>query len=306
LSLLQDGLSVPERIQLLRSFDIITKISKWIIQIVVTASTTEALDNDNENQNNKATMTNFQTAFQSAQLLVDELVDDGNPIVRRASSNPVPKKKQQQQQQKQQVPSKHHQEESMICMSPQRLCRYSNHYNSPSNSSNDTNNNNELSSSTYREIFGAHVDSTFITAVPVSETFGLEIYDELNQYWYRPEAIAQRHYNMSYNSSPNSSSGSPTTSSYPWYTRYIVYLPGELLQLVTRNEIVASVHRVVACHNASQPRYSVPVLVRGRMGIPFDCSRYMGRPYSQYIDPPLLQQCDNHNMLMDDIMNILG
>jgi isopenicillin N synthase-like dioxygenase len=69
-------------------------------------------------------------------------------------------------------------------MSPHRLCRYSN------NDARDK----EKTKGPTREVFGAHTDSTFITAVPVAAVSGLEVYDEAAEQWYRPEKATRQHW----------------------------------------------------------------------------------------------------------------
>ena len=66
-------------------------------------------------------------------------------------------------------------------------------------------------------------------------------------------------------------------------------MPGEFLQIVSRNEISAAVHRVVA---SGPPRISAPVLVRGRPGVTMDVQRYLGE-----INDKLLEQVNGLDML---------
>ena len=74
----------------------------------------------------------------------------------------------------------------------------------------------------------------------------------------------------------------------PWHARYIVIMPGEFLQIVSRNEIAAAVHRVVASGPARQ---SAPILLRGRPGVTMDVKRYIGE-----VNNSLLEQIDGRNM----------
>ena len=60
------------------------------------------------------------------------------------------------------------------------------------------------------------------------------------------------------------------------------------------DEISATVHRVISGRDRP-PRYSAPILLRGRSGIIFDAKRYLGGSLGN----PLLQQCDG--MTMDEI-----
>lgn len=143
--------------------------------------------------------------------------------------------------------------EGLVSMSPHRLCQYSN--------------NNQLTRKDTSEVFGAHTDTSFVTIVPAAQISGLEVYDEDSLKWYRPELNARKH----------SRQLDPTggmEEQFPWHCRYLVVMPGELLQMASRNNIPAVVHRVVATTDA--PRLSAPVLLRARMGSTMDVERYMG------------------------------
>ena len=129
----------------------------------------------------------------------------------------------------------------------------------------------------FKEIFGAHTDSSFITVVPVALVSGLEVYDEDAETWYRPELMARKHWEQQQQDSGEESS---------WHARYVVMMPGELLQLLTRNEVPATVHRVVAVHDGPS-RISSPMLLRGRPGTKMDVARYLDKD-----DDPLLTECD--------------
>lgn len=152
--------------------------------------------------------------------------------------------------------------EGAVSMSPQRLCQYSNRK--------------EGVDTVTREVFGAHTDSTFITAVPVTQVAGLEIFDEDQECWYQPELRAKLHWQQQ---SPD--------DDLPWHARYVVLMPGELLQVATRNEVMAAVHRVVATRGGPA-RYSAPILLRGRSGTRFDVERYLGSSMSD----PIVESCD--------------
>ena len=67
------------------------------------------------------------------------------------------------------------------------------------------------------------------------------------------------------------------------------------MQLVTRNEVPAVVHRVVAVTNGNA-RLSCPVLLRARSGMKMDSAKYLGQ---SDLAAPLLQECEG--MLMQDI-----
>jgi hypothetical protein len=193
---------------------------------------------------------NPTAAMTGAKHLVNELVDNGKQISTTSAE----------------CSNKY-----TVSMSPHRLLQYGPNEMTCNESGNNS------------EIFGAHTDTTFITAVPVASVAGLEIFDEAAQLWYRPELAVHRYHSDKENDSL------PMTT-LPWYTRYVVLMPGELLQLVTCNEVPAAVHRVIDGYNnnnkqvddsaiittSSSVRYSAPVLLRGRSGMRFDCERYFG------------------------------
>ena len=207
---------------------------------------------------------------EAAALLAQDLMDDGRSI---GDSN-----------------------EGSVSMSPHRMCRYSD-----ANRGFDKKkkgNNSGLS-----EIFGAHTDTSFITAVPVAAVSGLEVYDEEEEAWLRPELMARTHWEKEMEAKDQDSTAQiekvitadGEEIELPWYSRYLVLIPGELMQLVTRNEVPAVVHRVVAVTNGNA-RLSCPVLLRARSGMKMDTAKYLGK---SEIAAPLLQACDG--MLMQEI-----
>jgi hypothetical protein len=156
---------------------------------------------------------------------------------------------------------------STISMSPHRLCRYQ-----------DIGGN-----MTDAELFGAHTDSSFLTAVPVAAVAGLEVYDEEAEQWYRPEAAARKHYSHSQHSSNN--------TSVPWYARYAVFMAGEWLQLVSGNQVAAAVHRVISAN-----RTSAPVLLRARPEERFDVPRYFGVDPTNPAIWPVWKECQGRTL----------
>ena len=113
-------------------------------------------------------------------------------------------------------------QEQVLSSSPLRLCRYA--------------------GSEGGVAFGAHTDTTFLTAIPCASVPGLEILQPDSGRWWRPEAA---------------SSCRPGAD--------VVLLAGELLQALGRGHYRAAVHRVVrpAGPLSSQPRVSTPLLLRG-------------------------------------------
>ena len=157
--------------------------------------------------------------------------------------------------------------EGPVSMSPHRLCRYSS------------------KGKRSAETFGAHTDTSFVTIVPAAPVSGLEVFDEDALQWYRPELNARKH-------------AKRMEEWCPWHCRYLVVVPGELLQLTSRNNIPAAVHRVVT--TGETPRLSAPVLLRARPGTKMDVERYMGS--LEKADRLLLE---SHEMRMEDIHDAL-
>lgn len=235
-----------------KAFHIVTNVAKDVTRIAVSASSVEyqALDG--------------VAASAAAIQLTDELLDDGEPLTANIPHS-----------------------EGSVSMSPHRLCRYSNN---GSNSKEKSDDQSDTVDAKTKEVFGAHTDSTFVTAVPVAAVAGLEVYDEDAEQWYRPELAALRHWQglqkglgLDVNELVETIDG----QQLPWFARYVVLMPGELLQIATRNEILAAVHRVVATEETSS-RLSAPILLRGRPGTTWDVSRYLGGA----LDNPLLEEID--------------
>eukprot|EP00986_Skeletonema_menzelii_P021248 scaffold33748_cov166-Skeletonema_menzelii.AAC.1 len=165
-------------------------------------------------------------------------------------------------------------DEGQVSMSPHRICRYSNGQGSKRKAKPS-------------EIFGAHTDTTFVTIVPAAAVSGLEVYDEDSLQWYRPELNARKH-------AKSVDPKGEMDSKFPWHSRYLVVMPGELLQITSRNNIPASVHRVVAAPEI--PRLSAPVLLRARPGTKMDVERYMGS-----LDKAGSLLLETNDMKMEDI-----
>jgi len=202
-------------------------------------------------------------ASEAAAKLACELLDDGKPLIMADIRH----------------------SEGSVSMSPHRLCRYSN----------PKKQNADKSSSNTREIFGAHTDSTFVTAVPVAAVLGLEVFDEAENKWFRPELAAWNHWEKAHG---NDVVETIDGEELPWHARYLVVMPGELLQLATRCEVDAAVHRVVVATKDS--RLSAPILLRGRPGTTMDTARYLGVDNNDSSSiHPLLQEC--HGMTIEMI-----
>ncbi|KAL3826555.1 hypothetical protein ACHAXA_003619 [Cyclostephanos tholiformis] len=198
-------------------------------------------------------------ASDAAILLTEEIMDDGRPLI---------------------VGRDIEHDEGPVSMSPLRICRYS-------NNNVDKFSRRKMTS----EVFGAHTDTSFVTIIPAAKVSGLEVFDEDSLKWFRPELKARRH-------AKTLDPGGDMEARFPWHCRYLVIVPGELLQLTSRNNIPAAVHRVVATTDA--PRLSAPVLLRCRPGTRMDVERYMGSPTRA---GGLL--LDSNGMRMEDIHDAL-
>jgi hypothetical protein len=241
------------------AFDLVAQVGKDVVRIAVAASSFEQgafLQNGTGDRDQRI------LASRGATLLVDELVDDAKPL-------PVA------------VQIEH--DEGDVSMSPHRLCSYSDEGGGGVHA---------------REVFGAHTDSSWVTVVPVAAVSGLEVYDEEAEKWYRPELRARKHWEEE-----QRIRGKDPTLLYdedddgnqlPWHSRYLAIMPGEHLQLATRNEVPCAVHRVVAAKGVS-PRFSAPILLRGRPGTKFLTKRYLGGTLGN----PLMIDADG--LTMEDI-----
>lgn len=228
-------------------------------------------------------------ASEAATLMVNELLDDGKPL--RSS------------------PAAGNDGEGEVSMSPHRICRYVDKRKAEGGNEKDE----RTASFATREVFGAHTDTSFVTIVPVASVSGLEVYDEAAERWYRPELAAREHWEAERrrrkDRSDDDESFFETVANddgedveLPWHARYVVVVPGELLQLVTRNEVPAAVHRVVAAAGggrsgaAMTTRLSAPALLRARNGSKMDVGRYLGRKDDDVQGGKLLRQCDGATM----------
>lgn len=251
-----------------KSFDVVCEVGKDVVRIATAAAGMDAdVFDDDEDQGDAL-------ACQAATRLVDEVVDDGKPLGDNAEID---------------------HEEGAISMSPHRLCRYANK-------------DNDEDADQAKEIFGAHTDSSFITAVPVAAVSGLEVFDEDEVRWYRPELAARLHWqaerakrgedpNADFETIPSIDDDEEDIE-LPWHARYLVLVPGEFLQIVSRDEVPAAVHRVVAVQEGT-PRLSAPILLRGRPGTKLDVKRYLGGSGESL----LVAECDGKSM--DDIHNTM-
>merc|ERR1712176_797372 len=225
------------------SFMLSSEVGKDVVRIAVAASSVENGAFINRKGGEEMERDQKILASQGATLLADELVDDGKSLPSGAKIDHA---------------------EGEVSMSPYRLCRYTDA---------------RVDTGESREVFGAHTDTSFATVVPVAKISGLEVFDEEAERWYRPELRARAHWE-----DEQTANGKDPSLQYevlnngkkiPWHCRYLAIMPGENLQLATRNEVPAAIHRVVAVRG-EQARLSTPVLLRGRPGTRFLTDRYIG------------------------------
>jgi hypothetical protein len=212
---------------------------------------------------------------EAATLLTEELIDDG-----RARADNF--------------------DQGSVSMSPHRICRYEGIENTED----------KKTEKVMKEIFGAHTDTSFMTMVPVAEVSGLEVYDEDADKWFRPELLARKIWESDRERQGLDSTGQTDKVTIfegdtekeidvPWHCRYVVAMPGELLQIATRNEVAAAVHRVVSVKGGSA-RISAPVLLRARAGMRMNLPKYFGNIETT---GSLLKECNGMNV--EDIHNAL-
>ena len=211
-------------------------------------------------------------ASEFAAKMVDELIDDGS----RSDIN---------------------ENETDVSMSPHRLCYYS---------ENSAEEDNILQ--TGQETFGAHTDTSFVTVVPVAKINGLEVFDEAANRWFRPELLARKMWEKERKergldptsfSEVISSQEENEKLEISWHSRYAVIMPGEFLQIASRNEVSCAIHRVV-CMNGGETRFSAPILLRARAGMKMNVERYFGR---KEVAGELMLNCDG--MKMEEIHDAL-
>lgn len=265
-----DGVLLPEEISslvgsdgsssMVDAFNIMSEVGKDIVRIVTAASSVEAdafvTPGSVVSQEEEGSPSIAGLSFEEASVEEGGGAPSADDLKRAdilASDAAILLTEEIMDDGKPLVSSEIEHDEGPVSMSPHRMCRYSNNNNKKKNKA--------------AEIFGAHTDTSFVTIVPAAKVSGLEVFDEDSLQWYRPELNARKH------SKGLDPSGS-MDEQFPWHSRYLVVMPGELLQLTSRNNIPAAVHRVVATTDNS--RLSAPVLLRARPGTKMDVERYMG------------------------------
>ena len=128
-----------------------------------------------------------------------------------------------------------------------------------------------------KETLRGHTDWTLMTLVPVSPTAGLEIFDPCVASWVSPE----RYYPSSQQAEPIASSSSNA--------RYIIIMAGKWLELLTRGNIHAAIHRVVA--RKGEARLSNPFFYRPMEYVPLSLQAKFGEDSDENIKG----DCDRHN-----------
>ncbi len=250
---------------LIDSFDLICNVGKNVVRVAVAAANMEydGFLDENSDDEEEMYIVADKMSSEAAATLAEDIVDDGR-----------------------------HKEENdgqgTVSMSPHRLCKYVNKENAQANQ---------------KEVFGAHTDTSFVTIVPVASISGLEIFDEGADKWLRPELLVRQKWESERKErglDPSSETetvivtrdGEEKEVDIPWHSRYICVMPGELLQVCTRNEVPAALHRVV-CATGEDARLSAPVLLRARSGMTMDVQKYFGRKESLGL---LLSECDGMKM----------
>ena len=249
---------------LIDAFKLLCNVGKDIVRVSVAASNMEYdgfLGESSEESNDEQLFIDAERmSSEAAMSLVEDLIDDGESSVTND-------------------------DQGTVNMSPHRICKYV-----------DERKSDGKNVSEQTETFGAHTDTSFVTIVPVAATSGLEIFDEDANKWFRPELLARKKWEQDRQErglDPTSETETVADNDggdmvIPWHARYLCIMPGELLQVVTRNEIPAAVHRVVSASKEGR-RISAPVLLRARSGIKMNANKYFGNKKSF---GPLLDECD--------------
>lgn len=92
-----------------------------------------------------------------------------------------------------------------------------------------------------KESLRSHTDWTLTTPIPLSATSGLHLWKPHSKQWVAPEALV---------------TGLPLPR-----TRYVVVLAGKWIELLTKQRVLACVHRVVT-QTSQEPRLSAPFFLR--------------------------------------------
>jgi hypothetical protein len=318
---------------IMESFDILANIGKDIVRVAV-AAVNKQYDAFALMKQKDQSSSPLKLCSDAAEFLVQELIDDGKRFTNKNSKNG---KHFTNNNRKSSAGHSHaHDDTCYVSMSPHRLCRYEGMANTNPNGD-DKGSSQEENDTWEEEIFGAHTDTSFITLVPVAAISGLEIFDEDANTWLRPELLARDWWEDEqimrgadpsanteririFDSGDANDNVAPEDANImdivlPWHCRYVVAMPGDLLQLVTRNEVVSAVHRVVgsgAKNNnnnnkmdndnivGGEARLSCPVLLRARSGKVMNASKYFGdeKTWNAIVK-------ESNGMTMDDIHNAL-
>lgn len=134
--------------------------------------------------------------------------------------------------------------------------------------------------------FNSHVDSSFLTLIPMPKLPGLEIWspclkngkDGQNGQWVRP--IKPDYYDVEDDFA------------------YVIAMAGEFLQLTSNGKVPTCIHRVLP---PMPGRISAPLFLRPRRNDDalLDVGLDLGQPYNKdglYYEPGLLDECDSMNL----------
>jgi isopenicillin N synthase-like dioxygenase len=90
----------------------------------------------------------------------------------------------------------------------------------------------------------SHTDWTLATLVPVSRVVGLELWNLSQQTWVRPEEIARQHSESQFDMHGNNKNAD-------WNSGYVIIMGGKWLEILTKGNVQAGVHRVVSTNECT-------------------------------------------------------
>ena len=171
--------------------------------------------------------------------------------------------------------------------------------------------------------FWPHVDSTFLTLIPMPEIAGLEVWCPSSRYaesddlaergeWVRPIKPAFAEDNCAATTVMDDGSSGSSSSSDDEDCIHVVALAGEFLQLLSDGQVPTCIHRVIAPKPPSpsafgfgatsnqkyKPRISAPLFLRPRRGeeavldVESDLRLRDSRSTGLYFEKGLMEECD--------------
>ena len=169
--------------------------------------------------------------------------------------------------------------------------------------------------------FWPHVDSTFLTLIPMPEIAGLEVWCPSSRYaesddlaergeWVRPIKPAVAEENNGAATTVMNDGSSSSSSSDDEDCIHVVALAGEFLQLLSDGQVPTCIHRVIAPKPPSpsafgfgassnqkyKPRVSAPLFLRPRRGeeavLDVESDLRDSRSTGLYFEKGLMEECD--------------